>query len=138
MAYFKDADDLYAHLGKLFRDIVADDEIGARFQRADTVVQYRMRNPDTQLTVRVLKDAEREVELGATQIEPEVVMAMDADTAHRYWLGAVNVTLALARGHISARGPVAKILQLVPLAEPVMARYRAQLEADGREDLASV
>jgi hypothetical protein len=138
MPYFKDAEELYAHLGKLFRDIVADDELGARFQRADTVVQYRMRNPDTQLTVRVLKDAEREVDLGATQIEPEVVMAMDADTAHRYWLGAVNVTVALARGQISARGPVAKILQLVPLAEPVMARYRAQLEADGREDLVSV
>ena len=138
MPYFKDAEEVYAHLGKLFQDIVGDDELGARFQVADTVVQYRMRRPDSQLTVRVLKDAEREVDFGVTQIEPEVVMAMDADTAHRFWLGAVNVTVALARGQISARGPVAKILKLVPLAGPVRERYRAQLEADGREDLVKV
>ena len=138
MPYFKDAEDVYAHLGKLFQDIVDDDELGARFQSTDTVVQYRMRRPDSQLTIRMLKDAEREVDFGVTRIEPEVVMAMDADTAHRFWLGAVNVTVALARGQISARGPVAKILKLVPLAEPVKERYRAQLEAAGREDLVKV
>jgi hypothetical protein len=61
---------------------------------------------------------------------------MDADTAHRLWLGKVNVTTALARGQISARGPVAKILQLVPLVPPVRTRYESQLQAAGREDLA--
>ncbi|MEA2249760.1 MAG: hypothetical protein QOI62_3935 [Solirubrobacteraceae bacterium] len=135
MPYFKDADEVYAHLGKLFQDIVADDELGSRFQRTDTVVQYRLRNPDSQLTVRMLEAGERQVELGATQTEPEVVMAMEADTAHRLWLGEVNVTIALARGEITARGPVAKILKLVPLAKPVIPRYRALLEAAGREDL---
>ena len=42
---------------------------------------------------------------------------MDADTAHRFWLGKVNVTVALARGQMKAKGPVAKILKLVPLVE---------------------
>ena len=42
---------------------------------------------------------------------------MDADTAHRFWLGKVNVTVALARGQMKAKGPVAKILKLVPLDE---------------------
>ena len=62
-------------------------------------------------------------------MEPEVVMTMDADTAHRFWLGKVNVTVALARGQMKAKGPVAKILKLVPLTKPVFPRYRAQLEA---------
>ena len=44
-------------------------------------------------------------------------MTMDADTAHRFWLGKVNVTVALARGQMKAKGPVAKILKLVPLVE---------------------
>jgi hypothetical protein len=60
---------------------------------------------------------------------------MDADTAHRFWLGKVNVTVALARGQISARGPVAKILKLVPLVEPVRTRYEAALQEAGRDDL---
>jgi hypothetical protein len=63
---------------------------------------------------------------------------MDADTAHRFWLGQVNITVALARGQIRARGPVAPVLRLVPLIEPAYGRYRAQLEAAGRDDLVLV
>ena len=66
------------------------------------------------------------------------MMSMEADTAHRFWLGEVNVTVALARGQIKAKGPVAKILKLVPLTKPVFPRYKAQLEADGREDLVNI
>ena len=65
-------------------------------------------------------------------------MTMDADTAHRFWLGQVNVTVALARGQIKAKGPVAKVLRLVPLARPVFPRYEAQLKEQGREDLVEV
>ena len=62
-------------------------------------------------------------------------MSMAADTAHRFFLGHVNVTVALARGEIRARGPVAKILKLVPLVKPFFPRYEALLEAQGRTDL---
>jgi hypothetical protein len=41
----------------------------------------------------------------------------------------------LANGDIRARGPAAKILQLVPLVKPGFPRYRQQLEASGRVDL---
>jgi putative sterol carrier protein len=68
-------------------------------------------------------------------MEPEVVMTMDADTAHRFWLGKVNVTVALARGQMKAKGPVAKILKLVPLTKPIFPRYHKQLEDQGRQDL---
>jgi len=71
-------------------------------------------------------------------MEPEVTMSMAADTAHRFWLGQVNITVALARGQIKAKGPVAKILKLVPLAKPVFPRYKAELEAQGRDDLINV
>jgi hypothetical protein len=135
MPYFKDAEDVYAHLGRLFEDIIADEDLGPRFKRADTVVQIRMRRPDSQVTIKALQEADLEVDFGVTELRPEVVLAMDADTAHRFWLGKVNVTVALARGQISARGPVAKILTLVPLVEPVRGRYEARLSDAGRDDL---
>ena len=136
MPYFKDAEDVYSTLGKLFEDIISDDELGPRLRGTDTVVQYRMRKPDSQLTLRVLEQDEPRVDFGVTELQPEVVLAMDADTAHRFWRGKLNVTVALARGQISARGPVAKILKLVPLVPPVRTRYESQLQAAGREDLA--
>jgi len=60
---------------------------------------------------------------------------MDADTAHRFWLGKVNVPVALARGQMKAKGPVAKILKLLPLTKPIFPRYKEQLQTTGRNDL---
>ncbi len=135
MAYFKDEQEVYRYIGQLFLDLMADDELMPKFRRANTVVQYAFRDPDSTITVRMREDAEPQVDLGSTDLASEVVMSMTADTAHRFWLGKVNVTVALARGQIKAKGPVAKILKLVPLVKPVFPRYKAQLEAAGRGDL---
>ena len=135
MAYFKDADEVYAYIGKLFEQLAEDEELSPTFQKANTIVQYQYRDPESQITVKLMEGEEGQVDCGPTRMEPEVVMSMDADTAHRFWLGKVNVTVALARGQMKAKGPVAKILKLVPLVKPVFPRYRALLERDGRKDL---
>jgi putative sterol carrier protein len=136
VTYFKDEQEVYEYLGQLFLDLLADEELAPKFRAANTIVQYRYRNPESQITVKLIEAEEGQVDLGPTRLEPEVVMTMDADTAHRFWLGKVNVTVALARGQIKAKGPVAKILRLVPLTKPVFPRYKAQLQAAGRSDLA--
>ena len=138
MAYFTSEQEVYDTLGKLFVDMVDDDELFGKFRKSNTIVQYRFHDPDSQITVRMKEDEEPKVDLGTTDLQPEVTMTMDADTAHRFWLGQVNVTVALARGQIKAKGPVAKVLRLVPLARPVFPRYAAQLKEQGREDLVEV
>jgi putative sterol carrier protein len=138
MGYFNSEQEVYDTLGKLFVDLREDAELMPKFQRSDTIVQYQLRDPESQITVRMKEGEEPQVDLGATELAPEVTMTMDADTAHRFWLGKVNVTVALARGQIKAKGPVAKILKLVPLTRPVFPRYKAQLEAQGRQDLTEV
>ena len=135
MALFRDAQDVYDTLGKLFVDLAADEELGPKFRRANTIVRYDYSEPESSITVRLQDDQPGDVDFGESEMEPEVTMTMAADTAHRFWLGDVNVTVALARGEIKAQGPVAKILALVPLAKPVFPRYKAQLEAQGRADL---
>ncbi|HEV3378642.1 MAG TPA: SCP2 sterol-binding domain-containing protein [Thermoleophilaceae bacterium] len=135
MPYFKDADDVYATIGKLFRDLKDDEELAPKFRKANTIVQYKYREPESQITVKLIEGEDGQVDFGDTVLEPEVVMTMEADTAHRFWLGQVNVTVALARGQMKAKGPVAKILKLVPLVKPVFPRYRRQLEEAGRRDL---
>jgi putative sterol carrier protein len=135
LPYFKDADEVYAYIGRLFEELAEDDELAPEFQKANTIVQYQYRAPESQITVKLVEGENGQVDCGATALEPEVVMTMDADTAHRFWLGKVNVTVALARGQMKAKGPVAKILKLVPLVKPVFPRYRSLLEAEGRQDL---
>ena len=135
MPYFKDADEVYATIGKLFQDLKDDEELAPKFRQANTIVQYQYREPESRITVKLIEGEDGQVDFGDTALEPEVVMTMDADTAHRFWLGEVNVTVALARGQMKAKGPVAKILKLVPLVKPVFPRYRRQLEEAGRRDL---
>ena len=135
MAYFKDADEVYRYIGRLFEDLAVDEELAPKFRRANTIVQYQYREPESIITVKLIEGEDGQVDLGETSMEPEVVMTMDADTAHKFWLGKVNVTVALARGQMKAKGPVAKILKLVPLVKPVFPRYRRQLENAGRQDL---
>jgi putative sterol carrier protein len=135
MAYFKDAGEVYATIGQLFRDLKDDEELAPKFRKANTIVQYQYREPESRITVKLIEGEDGQVDFGDTILEPEVIMTMDADTAHRFWLGQVNVTVALARGQMKAKGPVAKILKLVPLVKPVFPRYRKQLEEAGRRDL---
>jgi putative sterol carrier protein len=135
LAYFKDADEVYAYIGKLFEEVSEDAELAPKFRKANTIVQYRYRHPDSQITVKLVDGEDGQVDCGETALTPEVVMTMDADIAHRFWLGDVNVTVALARGQMKAKGPVAKILKLVPLVKPVFPRYRRLLADAGRGDL---
>jgi hypothetical protein len=135
MPYFKDEQEVYQYIGRLFQDLAEDGELWPKFQRADTIVQYQFRNPESQITVRMQEGSEAQVDLGTSELDPEVLMTMDADTAHKFWLGKVNVTVALARGQMKARGPVAKILKLVPLVKPVFPRYKKMLTDAGRDDL---
>ena len=135
MGHFKDESDVYQFIGRLMQELAADPELEPKFRRADTTVQYRMHDPDAQITVQLRPDHDMQVDLGPSDLDPEVVMSLAADTAHRFWLGKVNVTVALARGHIVAKGPVAKILRLVPLVKPAFARYEQILRDAGRPDL---
>jgi putative sterol carrier protein len=132
---FKDDQEVYQYIGRLFQDLADDEELGPRFRKADTIVQYRYSNPDSQITVKMKDGEEGQVDFGETSLEPEIVMTMEADTAHKFWLGNVNVTMALAKGQMKAKGPVAKILKLVPLVKPVFPKYREMLENANRDDL---
>jgi putative sterol carrier protein len=138
LPYFKDEQEVYDTIGRLFQELAEDEELGPRFRKADTIVQYDHTEPDSLITVRLQEGEPGEVDFGATEMDPEVTMSMKADIAHRYWLGKVNVTMAIARGEIRPKGPVAKILKLVPLTKPVFPRYKALLEEQGRKDLIEV
>jgi putative sterol carrier protein len=138
MPYFKDAGEVYTYIGGMFDDLAGDEDLEPRFRTANVIVQYRLSNPEAQITVCTREDRDTRIDKGETAMEPEVVMTMDADTAHEFWLGKLSVTVALARGQMQAKGPVAKILKLVPLLKPAFPLYRQRLLDAGRDDLAGM
>ena len=138
MTYFSDGEEVYRYIGGLLTGVIGEEKLGAQLKQADTTVQFRYRDPEAVITFQLIDGEDVRVDLGDSDLEPEIVMTADADVAHLFWLGRVNVTVALARGQMTATGPVAKILKLVPLIKPVFPRYRELLEREGRDDLLEV
>ena len=135
MAYFADATDVYRHVGRLIEDLLSDPAVVEQFSTLDAVVQYRYRDPDATITLDLRAGHDVEVHFGAVDLEPEIVLAMDADVAHLLWLDELDVTIALARGQLTATGPVERLLAVSGAGDPLGPRYRAQLAAAGRTDL---
>ena len=135
MGHFRDENDVYAFIGRLFQELAVDAELAPKFKKANTTVQYQLSDPEARITIDLRPERDIRVDLGASDLDPEVIMSTTADTAHAFWLGKVNITAALARGQIKAKGPVAKILRLVPLVKDSFPRYEQMLRDAGRTDL---
>lgn len=139
MGCFDSDRELYDHVGRLIVELLADEDLGPRFCQANTVVRCEHRDLGAAITVSLHDGEQPVVEFGdGGELEPEVTMRMDADAAHRFWLGEVNLAVALTRGEIEAGGPVHKLLWLAPLTARAIPRYRELLRSQGREDLVTV
>jgi hypothetical protein len=135
MGAFVEAREVYDLIGGLLVELGLDPELGPQYRAADTIVQYRARDPDAVITVPLRPTDGARVDCGETDLDPEIVLSLPADALHEFWRGRLDVAQALARGEVRAKGPVTKLLRLVPLAELGFGHYAARLRAAGRADL---
>jgi len=63
--------------------------------------------------------------------ETEISLAMAADDGHDFWLGNLNMALALAKGKVKVTGPISKIMKLLPAMRPAFPKYKVFLEERG-------
>jgi hypothetical protein len=135
MAVFKDETEVYKYVGGIFEEALADPELGQKFAASGVILRVTYSDPDAVLSVDMPSKKVLYGEDARNGPKPVVEMSMKADVAHRYWLGEVNVTAAMAKGQMKAKGPIPKILKLVPLTKILFPRYRDSLVRDGRSDL---
>lgn len=122
MGTFQNADQLKTILGDFFKLLAADPLIGPKLLDSKMVIKFIYREPDASITIDLLGDA-AVFTFDDNQKKPTVEMAMKADTAHKFWMGDVNLVIALARREITAKGPVPKILKLLPIIKPAYKLY---------------
>jgi SCP-2 sterol transfer family protein len=109
-AEFADAADVYRRVGRLIEEQMASPGVAARLAAVDGVVQYRCREPQATITVDLRAGNEPSVHFGPSDLEPLIVLTMDADVARALWVGELDPTIALARDQLSASGPVQRLL----------------------------
>jgi hypothetical protein len=122
MSTFNDAAEVYEYIGGVFRIAADHPEIGPRMRAANITMQVNYSDPAASLTVRFQDPME--VIDGGQDDDADVRLSMPADIAHKYWRGEYNLAVGLAKGQVKAKGPVNKILKLVPITKPLFPIYR--------------
>jgi hypothetical protein len=97
------------------------------------IIRFTYSDPDVVIVVDCSGDS-LDVRPGDTTTKATVDMTMKAEIAHRFWFGKVNLMQALTRRQMIAKGPVPKILQLLPAIKPLYAIYPAYLRDNGYDD----
>ncbi len=122
MAYFENADQVYEYIGGVFRKAGEDPVVGPKLKSANITAQFTYSDPAATLVVRFSEPYE--VIEGGTDDSADIQMTMPADIAHRYWRGEYNFAVGLAKGQVKAKGPINKILRLVPVTKPLFPMYK--------------
>ena len=143
MSYFKDSQECDQILGGFFRKmsegVAGKDPVLLEIQRKmaemGLIVKFVWREPVLSLTLDFTKDPFG-VYANDETINPTATFTLTADNGHRFWHGQINLAKALTTKTIVARGPIPKILKLLPVIEPMYKRYPAYLKDIGRADLA--
>jgi len=125
--YFADAAEVYRYIGAIHRAALEHPETGTVFANADFVLQLNYTDPASSITLR-MRDPVEVVE-GGNDPDADVTLTMPADIADRYWRGEYNMAIGISRGTVVARGPLERVIDLVPATRPLFPVYR-RLVAD--------
>jgi hypothetical protein len=117
MGYFADSAEVDTYIGGVFRAADGHAESGPKMRAADLNLRVLYTDPDTEMWVKMHEPA-MEVHTGADEDKADITLMMRADTGDKFWRGEYNLAVGLAKG------PVNKILKLVPLTKPLFPMYR--------------
>ncbi|MHB8157445.1 MAG: SCP2 sterol-binding domain-containing protein [Desulfocucumaceae bacterium] len=138
MGFFKDADEVYRIIGGMMMETRSHDQMGPKIKASGLIIQFKYSDPESQITIDAKTPEEGyffNVLFGPNDLEPKVMMTMSADIAHKFWLGKVNLTAALTRGQMKAKGPIQDILKLLPAIKPAYTLYPEFLKQQGLDGL---
>ena len=134
MSTFKSADEVYDYIGKMFETAVTDPTFIEATKDSELVIKLTQTDPTATILIDFpgQKVTCGEAALGAPAT---VDLRMSSDDSHKFWLGKLNFTLALAQRKVKMEGSRTKALKLLPLTKPLFATYEELLRAAGRQDL---
>ena len=128
MAVFKDEDEVYTYMAGIFRRGLEVEGLADKLAGSGVVLRVHYTDPDAVVTVDM---PNKVVETGASSTAvPNVELFMSSDTGNKFWLGK-----AMAKGTVRAKGPVPKLLKLIPQAKNLFPEYKSMLQSENRQDL---
>lgn len=119
MAIFENTDKMYTVLGALFETLLADETMGPKYIQSQINIKFNITEPSGTIWLT----NEGKVICGSSDLSPTIEMSLSGDTCHQFWLQKVTLPIALAKGKIKAKGPMPKVLKLLPMLKPAYQAY---------------
>ena len=119
MPVFKNADEMYRALGEVFQYALKETELASKLKEYEVTIKFIMKEPEGFIWVGpdgvvTGKDADK---------DGVITMTLSGDNAHAYWLKQLSLPVALATGKIKSKGPIPKVLKILPFLAPVFKKY---------------
>lgn len=120
MSVYGDAERAKQILGDFWTEMLDNPEVGPKLKETGITALFKTKDPD--LVMYVDEDG---IKWGdeAERMTPVLTMAMSGDTVHQFWLKKLNVAKALATRQVRTKGPVPKVMKLLPLLKPANVIY---------------
>ena len=130
MGLFTSGDEFGNIIGNFFVKVAGIPEIADKLLESKLIIRFSYTDPDCVVVVDC-SGPSLTVRVGDTATKAEVEMSMTADIAHKFWFGKVNLMAALTRKQMVAKGPIPKILKLLPAIKPTYDLYPKYLDETG-------
>ncbi len=116
---FESTAKMYEVLGELFNTLLHDPTVGPKYQEAGIVIKFNIHEPEG--SIWLTNDGQ--VICGEAAYKPTIEMSLSGDSCHQFWLQEIKLPTALAKGLIKAKGPMPKVLNLLPMLKPAYEAY---------------
>ena len=127
MTIFKDSDHLHEVLGDLWNYVIKETEFGPKLKEYEITYKFVVNEPNGYIFVTHDK-----VITGSEGNQDAVItMELSGDTIHKFWLKKINLPVALATRKIKSKGPIPKVLKILPYLKPVYQLYPEYCEKYG-------
>jgi hypothetical protein len=132
---FSSADEAEQVYGAFFEHITLHPELRGKFVEAGSTFRANYSEPDSAVSIDASVDPPV-VRTGddARAAPVDVQLFMSADDGHKFWLGDLNIPMAMARRKVRIEGSVGTLLKLLPAMQPAFGMYKDFLIARGMSD----
>ena len=108
MPYFEKTEDVLSCIGGLFDWAGQQEELATKYRATNMIIRLSYTDPEAVLTIDCKNPPKKEGVLidwceGDGGVEADVEFFMKTDVAHRFWLGKVNLLVALTKRDVIAR-----------------------------------
>jgi putative sterol carrier protein len=135
MEYWRDQHEPIKAFLRLFEEAGNDEELSGGLRKVNQLIWFDYTEDGPECSFHVdCRGGQLKVAPGKPDEQPDLVMSLSADDAHRSWSNKLNPVMAITRKKIRVKGSATGLLKLAPKLKKVAVIYKSVLNDLGWEN----